>query len=316
MSDKKGIDILFPVGRMVQGSLYKPNTTDAENRPLVVKTGPNAGQPRVDFYFAIAIPKAPGETHWANTEWGRKIWDLGHASWPNGQAQRPDFAWKIDDGDSQVPNKRNRKNCDQVGMPGHWIVKFSGGTAPKIVNRDGSAAILEPDAVKCGYYVQVFGNCVSNESTQTAGVYMNHRIVALSAYGEEIVFGPDPTQVGFGGAPLPPGASAVPLGGMTPPANGAPPPPSGAPQPPAATASPPVPGAVASNPPPVPGAPVPTPAPNAGFVAGPATVPGAAPPPPAAPVRTMLPAATATYDAYIASGWTDAQLIANGLMAA
>lgn len=336
------LDILFPPGRMVQGNLYKPNTTDAENRPLVVKSGPNAGQPRVDYFFAVAIPKGPGETHWAQTEWGQKIWNLGHASWPQGQAQRADFAWKIIDGDSQVPNKRGVKPCDMVGHAGHWVLKFGGGYAPKIVTRDGSQSILEPDAVKPGYFVQVFGNVSSNKSTQTAGLYLNHRIVALAGYGEEISFGPDPSAVGFGGAALPAGASAVPLGAMTPPVVGSLPLPPGAPPAPVATASPPVPGAPVASPPPVPGAtayasppaaspaiasmpaPVPTPAPNVAFVAGPATVPGAvappAPTPPAPPAavaaRVMLPAAGGVpYEAWVAQGWTDALLIQHGKMA-
>lgn len=309
---KKSIDLLFPPGRFVQGSLYKPNTTDAEGRPLVVKTGPNAGQTRVDYFIAVAIPKA-GEQHWAHTPWGKQIWDLGHGEWPNGQAQRPDFAWKIIDGDSTIPNKNGVKPCDMVGHAGHWVVKFGGGYAPKIVNRDGSAAIIEPDAVRPGYYVQVFGNVSSNESTQTAGLYMNHRIIALSAYGEEITYGPDAAAVGFGQGALPAGASAVPLGGMTPPVTTAPPVPGGAPSP--ATASPPVPGAVATPPPPVP-----TPAPNNGFVQNAAGAPpppaATAPPPPAAPARVMLPAAGGvSYEAHIAAGWTDATLIAHGRMA-
>lgn len=305
MSKDKGIDILFPPGRMVQGSVYKPNTTDADGKPLVVKSGPNAGQPRVDFFFAVAIPKT--QAHWANEvhpdarigDWGAKIWNHAHAQWPQGQAQRSDFAWKIEDGDSQIPNKKGMKNCDREGYPGHWVIKFGGGYAPKIVNKEGTAAILEPDAIKCGYYVQVFGNVSSNESSQTAGIYMNHKIVALNGFGEEISYGPDPTQVGFGA--VAPGASAVPLGGMTPPVPGVP------------ASAPPVPGVA-------PAAPVPTPAPNTGFVAGPASAPpppgaaAVAPPPPAAPVRQMTAAATATYEAYIAGGWTDAQLIANGLM--
>lgn len=54
--------------------------------------------------------------------------------------------------------------------------------------------------------------------------------------------------------------------------------------------------------------------------AGPAApVAPAAPPaaPPAPPGRTMLPAAGgATYEAMIAAGWTDATLVAQGMMAA
>lgn len=315
----KAIPITFPPGRLVGGSVYKPNTTDTEGRPLVYKTGPNAGQPRVDYFLAVAIPKTPGMTHWgteragapANEQgWGEKIWALGHAEWPQGQAQRPDFAWKIEDGDSQIPNKRGKKPCDQEGYPGHWIVKFSGSYAPKVCNRDGSAYILEPDAVNPGDYVQVFGDVASNESQQMAGIYINHRIVALSGYGPRIQFGPDAASVGFGTAPLPPGASAVPLGITTPPATGAPPVPPAVPSAPPVIASPPAPGVPASAPP-VPGVPagVPTPPPVAAM----------APPPPAAPapparVMTAL-AAGVPYETFIADPrWTDALLIQHGYM--
>lgn len=312
MSQLQAFDMLLPIGRMVQGSLYKPNTTDAENRPLVVKSGPNAGQPRVDYYVAIAIPKEPGHTHWAHTEWGKRIWDFGHASWPQGQAQRQDFAWKITDGDSTIPNKQGKKPCDMVGHAGHWIVKLSGGYAPKIVNKDGSAAILEENAVRPGYFVQAYINVDSNRSTQTAGIYLNHRIIALSAFGEEISFGPDASAVGFGAAALPAGASAVPLGTMTPPATSTPPAVPGAPSP-GTVSPPPVPtGAVATPPPPVT-----TPPPNTGFVAGAAGAPPPPPPvtPPAQPVRVMTAAANgATYESFIASGWTDALLIQHGMM--
>ena len=46
-----------PVGRLVMGSLYDGQDTDAEGRPLVYKTGPDAGKPRKNFFFGIAIQK-------------------------------------------------------------------------------------------------------------------------------------------------------------------------------------------------------------------------------------------------------------------
>lgn len=311
----KEIAITFPVGRMVQGSIYSPNTTNAEGKPLLYKSGPKIGQPRVDYFLAVAIPKTPGCGHWASEAWGAQIWALGHESWPQGQAQRTDFAWKIEDGDSAIPNKNGRKNVETIGMAGHWVVKFSGAQQPKVCNADGSAYILEPNAIKCGDYVQVFGGVVSNESQQTAGMYMNHRIVALAGYGEAIAQGPNAADVGFGGGPLPAGASAVPLGATTAPVTGVPPVPGAAPSP--GTVSPPVPGAVvAGSAPPVPGA-VATPPPNTAFVAGAAPPPpgAAAPPPAAAPQHVMTAAAGGvTYEAHIASGWTDALLIQHGKM--
>ena len=100
-------DILTPAARLVQGSLYKPNTTDAEGKPLVNKSGPNIGQPRVEFYFAVAIPKG-GEQHWSQTAWGAVILGVGREAFPQAH-QAPTFAWKVKDGDSTVPNRRGKR---------------------------------------------------------------------------------------------------------------------------------------------------------------------------------------------------------------
>ena len=221
----ESVQLLTPVGRLVRGSLYKAQTTDAEGNPLIVKTGANKGQPRVDYYFALAVPKG-SETHWNQTAWGRLIWDVGQRAFPNGQAQRPDFAWKVTDGDSTVPNKRGKKPADGEGYKGHWVLGFSSGYAPKVFNRDGSQAITEVDAVKPGYFVQVAGTVGGNDSLTQPGIYLNHSMVAFAAYGPEIVYGPDAASVGFGAAPLPPGASATPSAGLTaPPVAPTPPPP-------------------------------------------------------------------------------------------
>lgn len=203
-------ELLTPVGRLVQGSLYEGQTTDAENRPLVYKTGPNMGQPRMDYYFAVAIPKG-NETHWNQTPWGKKIWDVGHVGFPNGQTRSPTFAWKIADGDSTIVNKAGKRPCDREGYPGHWVLNFSSGFAPAIYNADGSQQMLEPNAVYLGCYIQVYGTVVDNESQQQPGVFLNHSMVALAGYGKRIITGADPKNVGFGQSPLPPGASPTPL---------------------------------------------------------------------------------------------------------
>lgn len=290
------VNITSPVGRLVFGSLYKPRTTDYDGNPLVVKTGPNIGQARVDYNFGVAIPKG-AEQHWASTEWGAKIWAVGHAAFPS-QAQRPDFAWKITDGDSTVPNKKGAIPAKKEGYPGHWVLAFSGSFAPRIFNADGTQQILEPEAVKPGYYVQVNFDVTDNGNPNNSGVYLNHRMIALAGYGEEISFGPDATAVGFGGATLPAGASTTPVaGGFSP-----------APAPSATPVAPPAPVAVAM------------PTPHTAILAGPGATPPAppAPAPVAAtpPARVMLPAANgATYEAMIAAGWTDALLVQHGMMA-
>jgi hypothetical protein len=310
------VNITSPVGRMVMGNLYDPNTKDFDGKPLTIKTGANAGQPRVSYFVGLAIPKG-AEQHWSQTEWGAKIWAVGHTAFPQA-AQRPDFAWKIEDGDSQIPNKRNRKPCDNEGWARHWILKLSGGFAPKVYRQEGSGyvQVLDKDYVKPGYYVEVAFNVDSNGQQNNPGVYLNHSMVCFRAFGPEIVFGPNVEEAGFGKAPLPAGAS------MTPP-------PSGLPMPAAAPALPPFAGPPAPLAPPAPILVVPQP----GFVQmppPPPLVPGVsvamptagvipAPPAPASPssgptYQMTGKAGGASREACLAGGWTDAQLIAQGMM--
>lgn len=329
----QAVEFLTPVGRLVGGNLYKARTTDADGKPLLIKSGPNTGQPKTDYYFALAVPKA-GEQHWAQTSWGAILWQTGHSAWPGGQAQSPAFAWKISDGDSAIPNKAGNKPCDNEGWPGCWVLHFSSSFAPKIVNKDGTAPITEVDAVKPGYYVQVYGSVASNMSTQTPGVFLNHMAVSMQAFGPEIILSGrvDTTKVGFGQSALPAGASAMPVGGALP-APGTPGAP-GIPVMPGMPAAIPAPAAhVPAMPAPVMPAPVaaaPLPVmPNPALMQ--AAVPGAAMPgvpvmqPPGAPVmqppaaltpdsRLTPKAGGANYAQLIAAGWTDATLIANGLM--
>lgn len=295
MSQK--VNFTTPVGRLVAGSLYKPQTTNMEGKPLVIMNGPNAGQPTVRYFFAVAIPKNPGETHWSQTEWGAKILAVAQASFPQGQWQQPTFAWKLVDGDSTIPNAKGKAPNSREGYPGNWVISFSSSFPPKIYNRDGTAPIVEPDAVKLGYFVQVNGDAGGNDSQLKPGLFLNHNMVALSAYGPEIVVGPDVASAGFGAAALPAGASATPLApavGLATPAN---------------------PSSL--------GVPA---APNPAFLAVPPVVapaPMVAPPPPAppappAPTGPVMTAAAngASYAQYVAAGWSHAQMVAAGLVVA
>lgn len=279
-------NITSPVGRLIQGSLYKPQTTDDNGQPLVYKSGSMAGQPRSNYFFALAIPKGQ-EQHWSQTPWGQQIWNEGHAAGAQ-FVNLPGFAWKIIDGDSTLPDQKGKRWCDKENFPGHWVIRFGGSYAPKIYGMENGGFVLhqEPDFIKPGYYVQVAFSCEFNGDSRRPGMYMNHSMVCLSGYGPEIVYGPDVNEAGFGKAPLPAGASAVPVGAASMPAQAAPAAPANV-------------------------------TPNHAFVANAAAAPAAppAPPPaPAAPARQMTAAATATYEQYLAAGWTDAQLIANGLM--
>jgi hypothetical protein len=265
-------------------------------------------------------------------------------------AQAPTFAWKIKDGDSAIPNRRGKKPCDNEGWPGHWVVFFSGGYAPRVYQIPPGAkdpvTWEQKDAVQPGDYVEVYGNVSGNGSQTQPGIFINHSMVCFRGYGTRIVFGPDAGAVGFGAGALPPGASAVPVG-ATP----------GLPAIPGAAAvpgMPAVPGAVPGMPavpgaapvmpavPGLPAAPVAAPvappvvvAPSTGYMAAPGApvvpgmpaVPGAAPvmptvpgmpamPPaaPAGPVFTAKWPAGITYAQMQAQGWTDDLLRANGFI--
>ncbi len=282
------VSILFPVGRLVGGSVYEPQKTDA-----VIKSGPNAGMPAIKYYFACAIPKR-SETHWNQTEWGTQIYSVGVNAFPNGQTNSPTFAWKIVDGDSRIPNENQRVPCEREGYAGHWILNFSSAQAPKIVNSDGTKHILEVSAVNLGDYIQVYGDVVDNiKSSPKAGVYLNHRIVALSGYGERIILGPDPASLGFGKTGLPIGASATPIAqGFNPTISNVVPPQPQVTMPPT---QPPI-----------------TPYPQ--ILTPPPSVPV---PPVIKPARVMLPSAQgATYEQLCQAGWTDELLIQHGMMQA
>lgn len=197
--------ILTPVGRFVMGSFYKPQTTNIEGGPLTDKHG----KPRVEYFFAIAIPKGT-ENHWSQTPWGAKIYNAGLTGFPNGQTQSPTFAWKIVDGDSSIPNKKGRKPCEREGYPGNWVLSFNSGFAPTICDSTGKISSLPEGAINPGDYIQVYGTVSDNGSSQQPGVFLNHSHVALIGYGERIMTGIDPASIGFGGD-LPPGASLTPI---------------------------------------------------------------------------------------------------------
>lgn len=203
-----------PTGRMIGGSLYVPDTTDYDGKPLTIKTGPNAGQPTVRYNIGVAIPKTPGATHFSQEPWGGPIWQLAHVAFTAGETQRPDFAWKITDGDSTIPNKRGRKPCDSVGYPGNWIIWMSSTQAPRAAAMTNGAPefVMEPDAIKPGYFVQVAVSVVDNKPSQSPGLYWNPGIVCRIAYGEEIIQGPSLADAAFSSTALPPGASVVPVG--------------------------------------------------------------------------------------------------------
>lgn len=306
MSNAKREFFTTPIGRLVWGSVSKPQTKDADGKPLVIKTGPDAGKPTQRYAFGLAVPKG-AETHWNQTPWGALIWNTAIAAWPGGQTGAPTFAWKVQDGDSTVPNRRNNKPCDQEGYKGHWILSLSSSFPPSTHNANGTAPV-DPTQIKTGFYVQVAASVGGNDSIQNPGVYLNHSMVALAGFGPEITSGPDPTAAGFGaGVAAPAGMSAVPVAGL--PATGA------APAPVAAAPLPAAPLPVAAAPVPV--------VPSAAILSPPAVAaaPPMAPVAPIAPVvpagPVVLPAAGAgvTWAMLQEKGWTEPVARQHGMIA-
>lgn len=287
-----------PIGRLIWGSLYEPQTKDFDGNPLTVKTpGPDFGKPTQRFSFGVAIPKG-SEQHWSQTPWGQIIWAEG-VLFPNGAASRNDFSWKITDGDSTGFKKGGTKPINTLsGYAGNWVLSFSSSFPPKLYKDNGQTQLVEPGFIKCGYYVQVAGSVSGNGNTNNPGVFLNHDLVCFQAYGEEIYTGADPLAAGFGGA-LPAGASAAPTGASFAPAGYSAPP--AMPAPPAAAQAPMPPAVpVAGGLPLPPGAPVAAPAP-------------APAPAPVKPVLVQVPGAQYTIEQCRAGGWTDQQLIDNGI---
>lgn len=316
-------EFLTPCGRLVSGNVAKGRTTDEKGQPLTVGSGPNKGQLRTEYSFGLAIAKTPGVTHWANEPWAAAIWQAGHDGTAQAGQMR-DFSWKVVDGDSQEVNKKGKRNCDREGYPGNWVLYYSSGMAPRMVQSDGRGGWLDiptDPGIPNGFYVEVKGNAKHNgngigTNTNTPGVYLQATTVCLRFAGAVIESGfeEDPSAIGFG-------ASAMPAGAQSLPAMGA----GAAPLPPTAPGAPPAAPTTAA---PAPSAPPPAPTPvtqqSTAYMAPPPPTSGAAPaappPPPAAPaapaapVKQMTDKAQGTYEWYISGGWDDAALIANGYM--
>ena len=204
--------LLTPVCRLVMGDPFEPETTDADGKPLVVKSGANIGAPRVSYFIAVAIPKTD-PTFGALWETVRAI---GAAAFPR-EHTLPSFAWKITDGDDQTPNKKGKRPCDREGFPGHWVLHMSSGLAPSVWTLGGAERIVDPSRVKVGDYVRVNFSAAGNKSSQNPGIFLNPSMIELVGYGEAIVSGPQASAI-FGAAPaaLPPGASSTPVASAPP----------------------------------------------------------------------------------------------------
>jgi hypothetical protein len=342
-------EFLTPVGRLVQGDPFEPQTKNMQGQPLMTMSG----QPTQRYFIAVAFRKddaAFGALY-------QKLVEVARASFPTlfnaqGQCSHPRFSWKLMDGDGVDDN--GKSNATKEGFAGHWVLKFSSSFAPRCFHAghyQPHEQIQDPKAIQRGYFVRVAGSIEGNDNPQKPGLYVNLGMVELAGVGPIISSGPDAASVFGGAAPaLPAGAQPLPMNAGMPAAPAMPGMPAAAPAMPGFTppgASLPAPAAAvpgfappnaaapaalpATTYPTSPAAPMAVP-PNPAFLAGPGGVaaapampgmsvgaPAAPMAPPAAPVAPPVPQMTAaaggaTYEQFRAQGWTDEQMRAQGFM--
>jgi len=172
-ADKQFINVS---GRLVQGNVFEPQTTDMHGKPLTDL----AGNPKVQYFIGVAVAKDAADfaAAWAS------IGAVAVGDWPTGESQRPDFSWKVIDGDDP-------KHAGKDGFAGHWIFRFTSGFPWQAVAQGATRPIVNPEEIKRGYFVRVFFTVAGNKSVQKPGVYLNASVVELIGYGDVITSGPD-----------------------------------------------------------------------------------------------------------------------------
>lgn len=188
----QAVNAVLPTCRIVAGHpmLF---TQDKDWATKALKVDKN-GQPKMSTFFAVAIPKG-GEQHWNQTAWGQLIWQEGATGFPRGEFNRPDFAWKVVDGDSNIPNKNGTIPNTQEGYAGHWVLSVSTSlAAPKCFKVNAQFGIVEcvsDKEIKRGDYgrvtLTVKANCDANGFAQSPGVYLNPLGFCMDREGQEIV---------------------------------------------------------------------------------------------------------------------------------
>jgi hypothetical protein len=258
-----------------------------------VKSGPNAGQPNPQYFIAVAFSKT--DPAWpafraqldavAKANFPLLFPDAGGPFPSVGggtlTCTHPAFAWKIVDGDGY--DTSGKSNAAKEGFAGQWVVRFTSGFPPKVYPLGRHSPMDQITAehshmVRRGYYVRIYTGVEGNGDSAKPGLYMNLNMLELCGTGTEIVGGANAAEAFAAPVALPAGATPLP-GGPTPPP----------------TVTPPV-----------------TP------VAPPPVVVVVAPPPaPSAPPATRMMTAAAnglTFEQYLAAGWSEAQMIAGGLL--
>lgn len=223
MANVAPIRLTSPRGRLVQGSPFKGQTTNQQGEPLVVKSGPNKGQPRTEYFVAVAFQKSHPETmpyletivrHAAGCY--PQFFPQGvNMSAANFGCINPSFSFKIIDGDGY--DDKGKPNGEKAGFAGCWVVRYSSGFAPGIWQEPNFGEldrVTDERMLPRGHFCRVNHTVDDNKSDQTAGVYINLDKIAISAdqHGAEIIqSGPTAAEAFGGSTPAPAPAAAASL---------------------------------------------------------------------------------------------------------
>jgi hypothetical protein len=277
------IEYMYVTGRFIQGDIFTPNTKNMTGGPLVTKDG----RPRQEFWIRVAVPKNDA----AMAQEYAKLQAIAAAGFPGGESARPDFSWKVVDGDDP-------KFVGREAYKGCLLFKATTGfdNVAKVSRMGGKTVHLTDQDIKKGDYVRIAFTAQPNGDRQKPGLYLNLSLIELIGYGEEIIGGPDPDSIlsAVGAAALPAGASATPVGPAAP---------MGVPAQTAAPMGVPAQTAAPMGVPAQPAAPVPPPT---GITPAPDFL--------NPPVLTAK-AGGASYQQFIDQGWTDETLRQHGYLA-
>ena len=93
------------------------------------------------------------------------------------------------------------------------LVKFNTIFAPNCYsfNNGQYTPLVDPTAIKRGYYVAISGSIAPNGDAAKPGLFIGMDLIVLVGYGEELVTTIDPSAAFAGGFALPSGASTTPV---------------------------------------------------------------------------------------------------------
>lgn len=176
-------------GRIIGGSVLKGSSKGFGGKELTNKDGSK----RTEYFILVAFPKADPKTaeleaflkQRAAEDFAARL-----AGWGGHVPPAPAFSWKYVDGDSTQVDTKGRRYCDKAHHKGNLVVRFTQPTSPPEAYDMNKQQVQDPDVIKPGFWVQIFMSAKGNNHQEKPGLYVEHRMVRLLQYDEEIVFGP------------------------------------------------------------------------------------------------------------------------------